>query len=162
MVMPSFARRRRRNRMVSMITPRRELSVPHETLTAPREKMIVPREPLIRLLVDATVLLPKRNSTKVGCNPTARWCECHRVVDHRHRAVDQRHGDGTNRHRADHRSAHSRREAPPRFIECSGPGYSSATQRHSTLRPSHLVQVVARSHTPIGACVPKLSARSPR
>ena len=90
MVMPSFACRRRSSRMVSIITPRRELSVPHETLTAPREKMIVPREALIRLLVEATVLLPKRNSTKVGCNPTARWCECHRVVDHRHRAVDTR------------------------------------------------------------------------
>jgi hypothetical protein len=103
--------------MVSMITPRRQLSVPCETLIAPRGALIVRRGTLSRLLAEATVLWPKRNMRIVGCNPTARCCECHLPVDYRHQHTDCRHGDGTSRHLALNQSASRSQPSPPCVVQ---------------------------------------------
>jgi hypothetical protein len=49
-----------------MIMRRQDLSAPREKLIALHEPMIVPRGRATRILVEPTVLWPKRNSSKVG------------------------------------------------------------------------------------------------
>lgn len=97
---PSVAARRRRNRIVSVIIPRRALNVPCATLIVPHEKLIVPRPTPTRLLAETTVLWLKRNSSILAWNRTAPFCNCHLQVERHHRAVGHRHGDGANSHLA--------------------------------------------------------------
>jgi hypothetical protein len=54
------------------ITLRLERSAPCDTWIVPRAALIVPLAALTRFLVEPTVLWPKRNSSNVGCHPTAR------------------------------------------------------------------------------------------
>src|ERR1051325_5474266 len=115
--MASVARRGRSNMIVSTITARRELSVPGDTLIAPRGALIVRRATVIQLFAESIVLWPKRNTHRVGCDPTPRWCECHLAVDRGHRHADYRQSAGTNRHLARKLSTQRWQTLPPCVVE---------------------------------------------